>query len=104
MRRTKRREYEEEEVYSLNLEEIKNKDMTVEELHDIAKRNKAYLTYRTKSLLTNKGWAEALGISEERDRVYASMTERVPNVILNRAFMAYKKIRRIINTMKRGYL
>jgi len=97
MRRHNRQDEEDWKV-TLDLEQL-DPNMSVEELQEVASRHKVYMRYRTKSQLTPQGWAYVLGITEARDRVYATLHEKVPNSIMNKALAAYRRLTRVKNQL-----
>ena len=101
----RRNRHEDEEAIGLivDLETVKDSAMTVDELRDIARRNKRYNLFRTRSKLSPEGWAYALCISLERENAYSSCHERVPNQIMNRAYTIQMRIRRVVNNLRKGY-
>lgn len=101
-RKSRRAEDFEDAEYVIDLNAV-NKEMTVAELEDIAKRNKAYLKFKKESGLTDEAWLEALCISKNRENVYCHLRDKVPNSILNRAHNIYKRIHKTINLIKRSY-
>jgi len=102
MRRRTPQEKEDIEKYMVDVSELTDPTMTVGSLVDIVKRNKRYNELRTLSGLTHRAWCEVLGISDDRERSYAKSRVRVPNLILNRAYIASKRIKRAITNLKKG--
>ena len=96
--RRRHRQDEEDWVVTVDLEQL-NPDMSVAELQEVASLHKVYMRYRKKSQLTPEGWAYVLGISEARERAYASLNDKVPNSVMNKALKAYTRLTRVKNQL-----
>ena len=84
---------------TLDLEQLDPK-MKVADLQEVASRRKVYMALMTASMLTDKGWAMALSISDERHKSYSKLSTLVPNSVLNKAARVSKRIRIAIKRLQ----
>jgi hypothetical protein len=86
---------------TLDLEQL-DSTMTVAELQDIASRRQVYMRYFNSTMLTDKGWSHAMGITIERHAAYKALSARVPDSILNKAKTVSRKVKRCLEALRKG--
>lgn len=86
---------------TLDLEQL-DSTMTVAELQDVASRRQVYMRYFHNTMLTERGWSHAMGISIERHESYQNLSSRVPDSMLNKAKLVSKKVKRCLESLRKG--
>lgn len=84
----------------LDLDTIPPQEMSAQEYHDTIVKNGWYLRYQSMSGLTDNAWCKAMAIPHNRHHVYKRGGATVPDSVLNRAYVVYRKMKNVLKNLK----